>query len=32
MTRNYRAIWVLEGNTVTWFWIGSHDDYESFFS
>ncbi|WP_442949861.1 hypothetical protein [Nostoc sp.] len=22
----------MEGDTVTWFWIGSHDDYESFFS
>ena len=23
-----RAIGKLEGTTVTWFWIGSHDDYE----
>lgn len=32
ITRGYRAIGVLEGNTVTWFWIGRHEDYERFFS
>ncbi len=32
ITRGYRALGVLEGDTVTWFWIGSHDDYERFFS
>ncbi len=32
ITRGYRAIGVLEGDTVTWFWIGHHDDYERFFS
>ncbi len=32
VTRNYRAVGILEGDTVTWFWIGSHDDYEQFFS
>ena len=32
VTRGYRALGVLEGDTVTWFWIGSHDDYERFFS
>lgn len=32
VTRDYRAIGVLEGELVTWFWIGSHDDYEQFFS
>ncbi|HIE28982.1 TPA: hypothetical protein EYP66_17040 [Candidatus Poribacteria bacterium] len=32
ITRSYRAVGVLEGDTVTWFWIGSHDDYERFFS
>jgi mRNA-degrading endonuclease RelE of RelBE toxin-antitoxin system len=32
ITLGYRAIGVLEGDTVTWFWIGSHDDYERFFS
>jgi len=29
---NYRAIGILEKDTVTWFWIGSHDDYRRFFS
>jgi len=32
ITLGYRAIGILEGDTVTWFWIGSHDDYERFFS
>jgi hypothetical protein len=32
ITRSYRAIGILEGDTVTWFWIGSHNDYEYFFS
>jgi hypothetical protein len=32
VTRGYRAVGVLEGDTVTWFWIGGHDDYERFFS
>jgi hypothetical protein len=32
ITRGYRAIGFLEGHTVTWFWIGSHDMYERFFS
>ena len=32
ITRGYRAIGVLEGDTVTWFWVGRHDDYERFFS
>jgi len=31
ITRNYRALGILDGDTVTWFWIGSHDDYEKFF-
>jgi hypothetical protein len=22
---------VVDGNAVTWFWVGSHDDYERFF-
>ena len=25
--RRYRALGWLEGDTVTWFWIGNHDDY-----
>ncbi|MEK6409167.1 MAG: hypothetical protein AABN34_19760 [Acidobacteriota bacterium] len=32
ITRGYRAVGILEGDTVTWFWIGGHDDYERFFS
>jgi hypothetical protein len=31
ITRSHRAIGILEGNTVTWFWIGNHDEYERFF-
>jgi len=29
---NHRAIGIFEGDTVTWFWAGNHDDYERFFS
>lgn len=32
ITHGYRALGVLEGDTVTWFWIGSHSDYERFLS
>jgi hypothetical protein len=32
VTRSYRAVGILEGDTVTWFWIGIHDDYEQFYS
>ena len=32
VTLGYRAVGILEGDTVTWFWVGSHDDYERFFS
>jgi hypothetical protein len=32
ITRSYRALGTLEGDTVTWFWIGDHDEYEQFFS
>jgi hypothetical protein len=32
VTRGYRALGVLDNDTVTWFWIGSHDEYEGFFS
>ncbi|MGB8647544.1 MAG: hypothetical protein WCF84_20085 [Anaerolineae bacterium] len=32
VTRGYRAIGFLEGDTVTWFWIGGHDEYERFLS
>jgi hypothetical protein len=32
VTLAYRALGVMDGDTVTWFWIGSHDEYERFFS
>lgn len=32
ITRRYRAVGIVDGDTVTWFWIGSHDDYERFYS
>lgn len=32
ITRGYRAIGVYESDTVTWFWIGGHDEYSRFFS
>jgi hypothetical protein len=25
---NYRAVGTLDGDTITWFWIGPHDEYE----
>ena len=25
---HYRALAIFEGDTVTWFWIGSHADYD----
>lgn len=25
---DYRALGLLHGDTVTWFWIGNHDEYE----
>jgi hypothetical protein len=31
ITRGYRALSIMDGDTVTWFWIGSHDDYERFY-
>lgn len=31
VTRAHRALGILEGDTVTWFWIGGHDEYERFF-
>lgn len=32
VTRGYRAVGTMEGDTVTWFWVGGHDKYEKFFS
>ena len=31
ITRGVRALGILDGDTVTWFWIGGHDAYERFF-
>ena len=31
ITLGYRAIGIMDDDIVTWFWIGSHDDYERFF-
>jgi hypothetical protein len=31
ITRGFRAIGILEGDTMVWFWIGGHDNYENFF-
>jgi len=28
ITRNYRAVGVLEDNIIVWFWVGSHDEYD----
>lgn len=28
ITRSYRALGIMEDDTVTWYWIGSHRDYE----
>jgi mRNA-degrading endonuclease RelE of RelBE toxin-antitoxin system len=32
VTLGYRAVGILEDDTVTWFWIGNHDEYERFFA
>lgn len=32
ITLAYRAIGFIEDDTITWFWVGKHDDYEKFFS
>jgi len=31
VTKNCRAIGVLDGDMITWFWVGNHDDYENYF-
>ena len=31
VTLGFRAVGVLDGDTVTWFWVGNHDAYERFF-
>jgi hypothetical protein len=32
LTRDYRALGVLERDTMIWFWIGSHADYDRLLS
>ncbi len=32
VTRDYRALGVREGETIIWFWIGSHADYDELLS
>ncbi len=31
VTRGYRALGFKDADVITWFWIGSHDQYERFF-
>ena len=31
ITLRYRALGIMEADTVTWFWIGDHTDYERHF-
>lgn len=31
-SRGYRALGIKERNTITWFWIGSHSEYEKLIS
>jgi hypothetical protein len=31
ISRGYRALGNVEDDTITWFWIGNHRDYENFF-
>jgi hypothetical protein len=28
ITLGYRALGIVDGDTITWFWIGNHQDYE----
>jgi hypothetical protein len=28
ITDDYKALGVMEGDTVVWFWVGTHDEYE----
>ncbi len=30
--RGWRAVGLVEGNMITWFWIGSHADYDALIS
>ena len=31
VTLTHRAIGIMQGDVVTWFWIGTHDEYEKYF-
>lgn len=31
ITRDYRAVGMLVGDTITWFWIGSHSEFDRTF-
>lgn len=31
ISKGYRALGILVDDTITWFWIGGHDEYEKFF-
>lgn len=30
VTKQYRAIYVVDGDANVWYWIGSHNDYDNF--
>jgi hypothetical protein len=32
MSKDYRALGLLEDDTIIWFWIGSHADYDDLIS
>ena len=32
ISRQYRALGLFEGETIIWFWVGSHDEYEKLIS
>ena len=32
VSRDYRAVGILEHDTITWIWIGSHADFDGMFS
>lgn len=31
LTLGYRALGIMEDDAVTWFWVGSHEEYERHF-
>ena len=31
VTRSYRAVGLFQGDTITWFWIGNHDEFDKAF-